>query len=116
MNVWTIICLVLAIFCLIIAIVFTVQKEKGATLISGFNTIPERQRKKYDTKRMVADMRNSIFLCFLVLILGTILSYFFNKYLGILALVIWIILMFRNVHFDAEEAFGKYRYKKDKGK
>lgn len=111
MNVWTIICLVLAIFCLIITIVFTVLKEKGASLISGFNTIPERQRKKYDTRKMVADMRNSIFLSFLVLILGTILSYFFNKYLGIVALVIWLILMFKNVHLDAEEAFGKYRYK-----
>lgn len=111
MSMWTIICLVLSIFFLIIAIVFAVLKERGAMLISGFNTIPERQRKKYDIKRMVADTRNSIFLWFLVLLLGTILSYFFNKYLGILALVAWIILMFRNVHLDAEEAFGKYRYK-----
>ena len=41
MNIETIICLLLAVFFGIISIIFALLKEKGALLISGFNTIPE---------------------------------------------------------------------------
>jgi len=41
-------CLLLGIIFLILGIIFAFLKEKGAMLISGFNTLPEREREKYD--------------------------------------------------------------------
>lgn len=52
MNIGTITCLILAVFFGIISIIFALLKEKGALLISGFNTMPKEEREKYDQKKM----------------------------------------------------------------
>ena len=48
---------------LLLAFVFTCLKEKAAMLISGFNTLPKEERKKYDTERMSRDQRNLFLIC-----------------------------------------------------
>ena len=111
MNLWSIICLVFAVFFGIVSITFAVLKEKGAMLISGFNTLSEKERKKYDKKKMSKDMRNSLFLWCVVLLLGGILSYIFNKYFAMIAIIIWLFLFSRKIHLDANEAFRKYKDK-----
>ena len=61
-EIWAAVCISLAgIFCLL-GIVFAVSREKGAMLVSGFNTLPEQEREQYDRKRISLDMRNSLFL------------------------------------------------------
>lgn len=109
MNIETIICLMLAVLFGIISIIFALLKEKGAILISGFNTMPKEEQEKYDKKKMSIDMRNSLFLWSIILFSGAISAYFISKYCAIIAIVIWLILFFKDVHTDSEKAFEKYR-------
>ncbi len=109
MSVWTISCLLLAGVFGIIAVIFALLKEKGAMLISGFNTLPREERKKYDKMKMSIDMRNSFFLWFGILLLGAVLSYLFSNYYAMLAIIIWVFLFFKDVHIDPDKAFGKYK-------
>ena len=109
MNVGAITCLMLAVLFGIISIIFALLKEKAAILINGFNTMPKEKREKYDKKKMSIDMRNSFFLWSIILFSGAILSYFISEYCAIIAIVIWLIIFFKNVHLDSEKAFEKYR-------
>jgi len=109
MNVWGVICLILAAPFSVISIIFALLKEKSAILISGFNTISKDEREKYDKKKMSLDMRNCLFIWSMILLLGAFLSYCISKYYAIMAIVIWIVLFFKEVHIDSEKAFGKYR-------
>ena len=106
MNIWGIICLILAVIFSILAAVFALLKEKGALLISGFNTLSKEEREKYDKKKI---MRNSLFIWAIILFLGAILSYYISKYCAIIAIIIWIVIFFKDVHIDSEKAFRKYK-------
>lgn len=108
-EIWALVCLVLAVIFGISGIVFAVCKEKGAMLVSGFNTLPKAERDQYDKRRISLDMRNSLFLWCGVLAAGALLSVLFHGYMGAAALVIWLVLFFREVHFDAHKAFEKYK-------
>ncbi|MDY3361890.1 MAG: DUF3784 domain-containing protein [Clostridium celatum] len=109
MNIWGIICLILAVIFSILAAVFALLKEKGALLISGFNTLSKEEREKYDKKKISVDMRNSLFIWAIILFLGAILSYYISKYCAIIAIIIWIVIFFKDVHIDSEKAFRKYK-------
>ncbi|WP_195244285.1 DUF3784 domain-containing protein [Clostridium celatum] len=109
MNIWGIICLILAVIFSILAAVFALLKEKGALLISGFNTLSKEEREKYDKKKISIDMRNSFFIWAIILFLGAILSYYISKYCAIIAIIIWIVIFFKDVHIDSEKAFRKYK-------
>ena len=109
MNIWGIICLTLAVIFSILAAVFALLKEKGALLISGFNTLSKEEREKYDKKKISVDMRNSLFIWAIILFLGAILSYYISKYCAIIASIIWIVIFFKDVHIDSEKAFIKYK-------
>ena len=109
MNIWGIICLTLAVIFSILAAVFALLKEKGALLISGFNTLSREEREKYDKKKISVDMRNSLFIWAIILFLGAILSYYISKYCAIIAIIIWIVIFFKDVHIDSEKAFRKYK-------
>jgi len=99
----------LAVFFFVIAIIFALLKEKGALLISGFNTLPEEEREKYDKKKMSTDMRNALFLWSVILFSGAILAYFISEYFAFIALAVWLIAFFKDVHIDPEKAFEKYK-------
>ncbi len=108
MNILTIACFVLALPFGIMSFIFALLNEKGAILISGFNTLPKEERERYDKLQMSLDTRNSLFLWFGILLLGGVLSYFISKYIAIIAMGIWIILFFKDVHIDPDKAFAKY--------
>ena len=94
------------------AILFTLLKGKAAILISGFNTMPKEQRERYDRERMSRDQRNAFFLWAAILGAGSVLAHLFSmRYAAMIAVVIWLIVFFRDVHLDEEKAFGKYRLK-----
>ena len=109
MNIGTMTCIIMAGFFLIFAIIFALLKEKGAMLISGFNTLPKEQREKYDKLSMSKDMRNLCFVWCILFVVGGVLSYIVSKYVTIIAFVIWLFFFIREVHFDPEKAFGKYK-------
>jgi hypothetical protein len=91
------------------ALLFTILKEKGAMLISGFNTMSKEERKLYDKAKMSKDQRNACIIWTIIWGIGAILSYCITQYIAIIALVIWLVVFFKNVHLDAEKAFGKYK-------
>lgn len=102
-------CLILSVIFLIIAGVLTILGDKGAMLISGFNTLSKAQRDLYDKSRLVKSMRNSLLLWVLILGIGAILSYFISQYFGVISFIIWIIVFFKDFHWDAQKAFEKYK-------
>ena len=106
------ICGVLSIIFLGMAILFGIMKGKAAILIAGFNTMPKEQRQQYDRERMSEDQRNIFLLWAVILGAGGVLSYLFSwKYGADIAMLIWLVVFFRDVHLDEEKAFGKYRLK-----
>ncbi|NLY82819.1 MAG: DUF3784 domain-containing protein [Clostridiales bacterium] len=109
MNIGTITCIVMAVMFLIFSIIFGLLKEKGAILISGFNSISKEKREKYDKSKMSKDMRNLFFVWCILFVIGGVLSHFISQHIAIVFFMVWLILFFREVHFDTEKAFGKYK-------
>lgn len=109
MNIGLVACLAMGGMFLIFAIVFALLKEKGAALISGFNSISKQERENYNQAKMSKDMRNSFLLWFAIFAVGGISSYLLSPYIAIVSFVLWFILFFKDVHFDTEKAFGRYR-------
>ena len=109
MNIGLVACFLMGGIFLVLAVIFALLKEKGAILISGFNTIPKQERKKYNQLKMSKDMRNSLLIWCAIFAVGAILSYIISSYMAIASFIVWIVLFFRDVHLDEEKAFGKYR-------
>lgn len=106
MNIGFMACVVLGILFLIIGILFSLIKEKGAKYVSGFSTL--NHPEKYDKAYISLDMRNQCFIYSLILFLGAILSYFISAMIAIPTYIIWGIFFFKSIHLDAEKAFEKY--------
>lgn len=111
MNIGAVMCSLLGGLFLLMGLLFAALKEKAAMLISGFNTLPREKRALYDTARMSRDQRSSFLLWAAVLAAGAALSLLVSQYCAIAAFAVWLILFFREVHFDVEKAFEKYRRK-----
>ncbi len=108
MNIGMISCSIMAVFFAITALIFTFLKEKGAMLISGFNTLSKEERVKYDQKKMSTSQRNALLIWTVILAIGAAASYFLSTYAAIPAFIIWLILFFKDVHFDSKKAFEKF--------
>lgn len=111
MNIGFYVCVVLTIIFGVLTLIFTALGKKGAVLISGFNSLTKEQRQMYDTERMSNDQRNSILIWTVIMAIGAILSYLVSQYIAIAAFIVWLIVFFKDVHFDTEKAFGKYKIK-----
>lgn len=106
MNIGFMACIVLGVLFLIVGILFSLLKEKGAKYVSGFSTL--NHPEKYDKAYISRDMRIQCFIYFVILCIGAILSYFLSAYIAIAAILVWFIVFFRNFNLDAEKAFEKY--------
>lgn len=104
-------CGILACIFGILTIILSVLKEKGAMLVSGFNTLSKEERDLYDHATIVKDTRNQFFMWTCIMLAGMILSLLISSYMAIVAYVIWSILFIKDVHLDEKEAFEKYRKK-----
>lgn len=102
-------CIVLVFGFAAIGLLFGILKEKAAVLVSGFNSIPEKERDSYDKAGIARDVRNSCFLWAAVMLAGAAGSLFWSGYFAVAAYLVWIVLFFRDVHLDARKAFEKYR-------
>lgn len=111
MNIGFIACGIGCLLFLLLALIFALLKDKGAVLISGFNSMSKEERELYDKTRMSKDQRNLLLIWALILGIGAILSYIFTEYLAILAFIVWLLVFLRDVHLDDEKAFGKYKFK-----
>ena len=58
---------------------------KGRWLIAGYNTMSERERARYDEKKLMRIMRNGMFAfagCQLLSLMGSLLGYRLLEYAG----------------------------------
>ena len=109
MNIGAITCSLLGGLFLLLWLLFATLGERAALLISGFNTLPPEKRAQYDVSRMCRDQRNAFLLWAAVLAAGAALSLLISQLFAVAAFAVWLVLFFRDVHLDAEKAFGKYR-------
>jgi hypothetical protein len=103
------VCILPGALFIVLAVVFSALKEKGAMLISGFNTLSKEKRDTYDKKRMSGDMRNLLLIWGGVLLIGGLLSYFISWFFGGAAIVLWLALLLKEIRLDPEKAFEKYK-------
>lgn len=111
MNVAFWLCGVLVIPFSIIGMLFAIFKEKAAKFVSGFNSLSKEEQELYDKAYISRDIRNQCFIWASIMLTGAVLSYFFTPYWAIPAFIIWLVLFFKNVHFDTHKAFQKYLLK-----
>ena len=108
-NVGAISCGIFGALFLLLGILFAALGERGVRFISGFGSLPPEKRKLYDTERMWRDQRNNFFIWAAVFAAGAALSLLVSQGLAIAAFVVWLAFFLRDVHFDAEKAFAKYK-------
>jgi len=104
-------CSILVIPFGILGVLFAIFKEKAAKFVSGFNSLTKEEQVLYDKAHISRDMRNQCFIWSAIMFIGAILSYFVTQYMAILTFLIWLILFFKEVHFDTHKAFEKYLLK-----
>ncbi|AWK52969.1 hypothetical protein DIC82_19105 [Clostridium beijerinckii] len=107
--IWTIVGLVMAGIFLLIGMIFLILKEKACGLISGYNTKTKEEREEYDEARLSKDERRFFFIYAMIYLIGAVLSLFGGAVCFWIAFVVWFVLFIKNVHLDAEKAFGKYK-------
>ena len=88
-NVGAISCGVFCALFLLLGAIFSALRERGVRLISGFGSLPPEKRALYAA--------------------GAALSLLVSQGLAIAAFVVWLALFLKDVHFDAEKAFAKYK-------
>jgi hypothetical protein len=111
MNMGFWMCGVLVIPFAIIGVLFAIFKEKATKFVSGFNSLSKEEQALYNRAYISRDTRNQCFVWATIMLIGAALSYFLTPYMAILAFIIWLVLFFKEVHFDAHKAFEKYLLK-----
>lgn len=111
MNIGFWLCVALAIPFAIIGVLFAIFKEKATKFVSGFNSFSTDEQELYDKARISRDIRNQCFTWAAIMLIGALLSCFLSPYMAILAFIIWLVLFFKEVHFDNHKAFEKYLLK-----
>ena len=86
-------------------------KEKAAKFVSGFNSFSKEEQALYDKAHISRDIRNQCFMWAIIMLAGALLSCFLTPYIAIPTYIIWLVLFFREVHFDNHKAFEKYLLK-----
>ena len=85
--------------------------EKRTKFVAGFNTLSEEEQDLYDKAYISRDIRNQCFTWSAIMLIGAVLSYFVTPYMAILAYIVWLVLFFKDVHWDNHKAFEKYLLK-----
>ena len=104
-------CIILSIPFAFVGILFAAFKDKAAKYVSGFNSLPKKEQELYDKARISRDIRNQCFTWSVIMLIGSVLSFFITPSMAIPAYIIWLVLFFKDVHFDSRKAFEKYLIK-----
>lgn len=86
-------------------------RKKAAKFVSGFNSFSKEEQALYDKAHISRDIKNQCFTWAGIMLVGAVLSYFLTPYMAIPAFIIWLVLFFKEVHFDTHKAFEKYLLK-----
>ena len=74
-------------------------------------SLPKDEQALYDKAHISRDIKNQCFTWVGIMLVGAVLSYFLTPYMAIPAFIIWLVLFFKEVHFDTHKAFEKYLLK-----
>ncbi|MBR6186225.1 MAG: DUF3784 domain-containing protein [Clostridia bacterium] len=91
------------------AFVFAVRKEKACSLIGGFNFFTEAQQKQYDRARIARDYQKLFIILALVMFAGAAAGLFLGWWAFGASIGAMLVLLFRDFHLFAEDAFKKYK-------
>ncbi|MCE5221908.1 MAG: DUF3784 domain-containing protein [Clostridium sp.] len=108
---WTIVGLVISGFFGLLGMIFLIFKEKACVLISGYNLKTKKEREEYDEVCLSKDERNFFFRCAIIFLIGAVISIFIGSLSFWIAFVVWLVYFFKNLHFNDEKAFAKYKRK-----
>lgn len=86
---------------------FAIYKERAARFVSGFNSLSQKEQALYDKASIARDVKNQCFIWSAIMLAGAVLS-FITPYMAIPAYLIWLVLLFKDVHYDPHKAFEKY--------
>lgn len=111
MNIGFWMCIVLVPGFLIIGLLFAIFKERAAKFVSGFNSLSPKEQAMYNKAYIARDIRNSCFIWTTIMLAGAVSACLWTPYMAIGSYVVWGILFFKDVHFDAHKAFEKYLLK-----
>ena len=104
-------CIILVIPFLIIGVLFCDFMEKQQNLFQDLIHFLKKNRALYDKAHISRDIRNQCFMWAIIMLAGALLSCFLTPYIAIPTYIIWLVLFFREVHFDNHKAFEKYLLK-----
>ena len=91
-----------------IGVQFAIYQERAARFVSGFNSLsPKKEQALYDKAGIARDVRNQCFIWSAIMLTGAVLS-FITPYMAIPAYMIWLVLFFKDFHYDPHKAFEKY--------
>ena len=107
MNIGFYTCGVLVIPFALIGVLFAIYKERAARFVSGFNSLSRKEQALYDKAGISRDVRNQCFIWSAIMLIGAVLS-FITPYMAIPAYLIWLVLFFKDFHYDPHKAFEKY--------
>ena len=71
----------------------------------------KEEQALYNKAHISRDIRNQCFMWAIIMLAGALLSCFLTPYIAIPTYIIWLVLFFREVHFDNHKAFEKYLLK-----
>ena len=108
MNIGFWACIILVILFAIIGLIFAIFKEKAAKFVSGFNSFSKEEQTLYNKTHISRDIRNQCFIWTIIMLAGALLSCVLTPYMAIPSYVIWLVLFFKEVHFDNHKAYEKY--------
>src|SRR5699024_1337054 len=100
-------CAVLVIPFSITGILFGIFKEKATKFVAVFNTVSKEEHAIYDKAYISRDIRNQCFTWSAIMLIGAVLSYFVTLYMAILDYIVWLVLFFKDVHWDNHKAVEK---------
>lgn len=103
---WTILGFVIAFIFGLLGMIFLIFKEKSCVLIAGYNSKTKKKREEYDEVRLSKDERNFFFKCSIINLSGAI---FIGALSVCIAFAVWIVYFLKNLHFDVEKTFAKYK-------
>ena len=88
---------------------FFLAGPKAALFVSGFSTLPPSERARYDTAALSRDYARRFLGWGVLFLAGAGASALWSGWAALLALAVWQVLFWRQVHWDPERAFETYR-------
>ncbi len=104
-------CLVLGVLFCLLAGGFALAGPRAARFVSGFSTLSPTQRSRYDTAAISRDYVRRFLGWGVLLLVGAGGSALWNGWAAALALIVWQLLFWRQVHWNPEEEFSDYLIK-----